>query len=237
MFRVLLLLAIIFAVVYLFYGFRGLTAEKKQRILKWVLFGGLFILLSVLVLSGRLNWLVAAIGAIVPLLPRAAKLLFGLWPAIRPYFSRYQQNKQSSMQTGFIRLEIDILTGKLKGVVLKGQFKEQRLENMSVEQLKLLLEECRKEDVESAALLASYLKQTHTDWSTGDSTHYDYAPDSSSMSLEQAREILGLSEKPSKEEIIRSHKRLMQKLHPDRGGTDYLATQINLAKDILLKSL
>ena len=56
------------------------------------------------------------------------------------------------------------------------------------------------------------------------------------MSLDEAREILGLGSNPSRDEIIEAHRRLMQKVHPDRGGSTYLAQQLNEAKRILLKS-
>ena len=54
------------------------------------------------------------------------------------------------------------------------------------------------------------------------------------MTAAQAREILGVKADASKEEIIMAHKRMMQKVHPDRGGSDYLAAQLNQAKDTLL---
>ncbi|MCK5263887.1 MAG: DnaJ domain-containing protein, partial [Gammaproteobacteria bacterium] len=60
------------------------------------------------------------------------------------------------------------------------------------------------------------------------------APSQTAMNQKQAYEVLGIEPNASKEEIIRAHKRMMQKVHPDRGGSDYLAAQINQAKDTLL---
>ena len=55
-----------------------------------------------------------------------------------------------------------------------------------------------------------------------------------SMSRDEALKVLGLNPDASKEEILAAHKRMMQKVHPDRGGSDHLASQINKAKDTLL---
>ena len=54
------------------------------------------------------------------------------------------------------------------------------------------------------------------------------------MSAEEAQEVLGLKPGHTSDDVIKAHRRMMQKVHPDRGGSDYLAAQINKAKDTLL---
>lgn len=56
------------------------------------------------------------------------------------------------------------------------------------------------------------------------------------MTREQALAVLGLEANPDEAAILAAHRRLMAKLHPDKGGTDYLAAQLNLAKQTLLGS-
>ncbi len=54
------------------------------------------------------------------------------------------------------------------------------------------------------------------------------------MDKAQAADILGVDINASEEEITAAHKRLIQKVHPDKGGSDALAIQINTAKKVLL---
>ncbi|PJB71991.1 MAG: molecular chaperone DnaJ [Alphaproteobacteria bacterium CG_4_9_14_3_um_filter_47_13] len=61
------------------------------------------------------------------------------------------------------------------------------------------------------------------------------SPSSSTMTREEALEVLGLKENASKEDIKKAYKDLIKKNHPDQEGTQWLAARINQARDILLK--
>ena len=235
--RFILLLLVLLVLIYLLFRFKRLDEVKKKKLIISILITLSVGLLAVLVLTGRLSWLIAAIGALLPLVPRVARFFLGVWPTILPYFKRYQQNRQSTMTTIFIHLQIDLLSGEFRGEVLKGQFQGQKLQDMALEQVLLLLDECKQEDPESAALLIAYLDRQHPGWSKGDAESYTDAMTDSVMSYKQARDILGVSEAADKKDINTAHKRLMQKMHPDRGGSDYLAKQINKARDTLLSSI
>jgi len=209
----------------------------KKKLIKTLLIILSVSLLAVLVLTGRLNWLIAAVGALLPLVPRVARFFLGVWPTVLPYFQRYRQNRQSTMTTRFIHLKIDMISGEFQGEVLEGDFQGQRLQQMSLEQVMLLLDQCKREDAESASLLIAYLDRKYPDWSKGEAESYSESMTDSVMSEKQARDILGIDETASKNDIIKAHKRLMQKMHPDRGGSDYLAKQINKARDTLLSAV
>ncbi len=90
-------------------------------------------------------------------------------------------------------------------------------------------------------VLLNYAPTLHKLWqnfSTGNtrSTGSYQKPTSTqgSMSAEEALDVLGLKPNASEADIIAAHRKLMQKIHPDRGGSDYLAAKINLAKKVLL---
>ncbi|WP_339672685.1 DnaJ domain-containing protein [Dasania marina] len=75
-----------------------------------------------------------------------------------------------------------------------------------------------------------FSQQTHNDQQAPPASTVD-------LSVEQAYQILGLTADADTDAVIAAHRKLIQKMHPDRGGNDYLAAQINQAKDILLKHL
>lgn len=88
--------------------------------------------------------------------------------------------------------------------------------------------------------LARYMPQLHRLWlvfsMNKKQSSTEQVNKAGKMTVKQAYEVLGLDPPASRQQIILSHKKLIQKLHPDRGGSDYLAVQINQAKEVLLKN-
>jgi hypothetical protein len=247
-------LIILIAVVLLLLIARSLYRQSSldlKKVGRWifiVLGGGLFLFLLA---TGRLHWLFALVAAALPALYRLLPLLRYV-PLLRNLYRRYQTGQQnasgptsgqtSSVQSSYVRMSLNLDTGDMDGEVLLGQFKGRQLQSLNLEQLLSLLAECQH-DQDSQSLLMAYLDRVHEDWR--DKTDQDEAYEreqqahqqqtaTGKMGKQEAYEILGLSTGSTDEEIVRAHRRLMQKLHPDRGGSTYLAAKINLAKDVLL---
>ena len=139
----------------------------------------------------------------------------------------------SEISSRYIHMVLFHDTGMMDGTVLEGQFKDKKLSQLELEQLKELLGEIGG-DTDSSNLLTAYLDREHETWRPGEERTETFSG-SSDMSESQALDVLGLKEDASKEDIIQAHRRMIQKVHPDRGGSTYLAAQINAAKALLIK--
>lgn len=144
----------------------------------------------------------------------------------------------SEVVTDTLRMELDHRTGELDGEVLKGRYGGRSLASLGLSELLELIAECQREDPRSVALLETYLDRREPDWRRhvgggGGGGAAGPAPPGA-MDEATAWSILGLSPGASPDEIKAAHRRLMTKLHPDHGGSGYLAAQLNQAKDYLL---
>ena len=182
---------------------------------------------------GRLPWVFGLVGGLLPLL----FLMLGARQK-RNDDQRHGQEStgaQSVVETRFLRMTLDHDTGAMAGQVLAGRFAGVAFDELSQDQLQLLLSDFAGEDDESAALLRAYLDRTYgTDWQEpprGDQTTDGLFGE---MTRREAYAILGLEEGASEEQIIAAHGRLIQRLHPDRGGSTFLAAKINQARELLL---
>ncbi len=142
----------------------------------------------------------------------------------------------SRVRSAFLEMELDHDTGAMNGRLLAGRLAGASLDALDVPTLVALLGEI---DDESRSLLAAYLDRRSPRWredaQSGAAAGEGGAARSGKMTEEEAYQILGLQPGASAEEIGRAHRVLMKKLHPDQGGSTYLAARVNQAKDILLR--
>jgi hypothetical protein len=141
----------------------------------------------------------------------------------------------STVVTEHLEMELDHDSGATSGKVLKGMFAGRDLDSLKPAEVALLWHDCRFVDPQSAQLLEAYLDRVHPTWrddvARGERAMRDR---DGRMQPAEAYEILGLKPGATDEDIRRAHRDLMLKLHPDRGGSTYLAAQVNEAKDVLL---
>ncbi len=227
----------------LFIIFRWLS-RQPPRVYWQVIAVLLAALLLTLVVTGRAHWVTAVFAAMLPFVRGLMTLLGGI-PLLKRVLAGMDAAKSrdapsggqtSTVQSKYIRMTLNHDSGDVNGEVLTGRFKGSKLDQLDFDALLQLLREC-EDDEESVALLQTYLEREHADsWqqqagTQGQQQNYSATGE---MSREEALQVLGLGADAGETEIIEAHRRLMQKLHPDRGGSAYLAAKINLAKDTLL---
>ena len=125
----------------------------------------------------------------------------------------------------------------LDGEVLEGRFRGGRLSDMPLDDVLELLAEASA-DSQSSSVLQAYLDKIYGDtWREHMETggqHHSASSFVGPMTVEEAYQVLGLEPGASDKDIRQNHRDLMKRFHPDHGGSDYLATKINEAKEILL---
>ena len=215
-----------------------LLAKVLKR-LAFALIAGVVLYLA---LTGRLAWALFALPALLPWflrfrsLARTAKAYSRMSTAMGggPGAGTGQA---SEVETRFLRMFLDHDSGAITGEVISGTYAGRRLDEMSLAELLELMKTCWEEDQQSAQVLEAYLDRVHSTWREegskaggGGAEAFGEGP----MSRDEAYRILGLDPGAGTEEIKEAYHRLMAGLHPDHGGSTYLAAKINQAKDVLL---
>ena len=230
MFRLIILALFLVSVWYWWRKLKGLsTAERRSFIFRSAFWVVLTIAIG-LAVTGKMHWIGAGIAALLPLFSFLFKWGRRALPLMR-IIGRFK-TVPSQFTTKSLKVTINFSTQHMDGKVLTGSFSERLLSELTSEELELLAEELKTNDRESAALLYAYRFRSGGSNSRKQDNYSNQ--DLTGISTEEARDILGVTAENSPEEIIKAHKRLMQRLHPDRGGSGYLAAKINAAKDKLL---
>jgi hypothetical protein len=143
----------------------------------------------------------------------------------------------STVRSAWLEMTLDHETGDLEGLVLTGNHDGEFLSTMDGDTLLKLYADLSG-DAESAALMEAYLDRRIPGWREASQTDFSSRTGdpvgSGPMTKQEAYQVLGLEAGAGIKEIRTAHRRLMKAVHPDSGGSTFLAARINEAKDILL---
>jgi hypothetical protein len=196
------------------------------------------ILLVFLAATGRLGIIIPIIGALVAAVVRLLPVLLQFFPLLQRLWRQQAAgpsgSNRSTVESKYLRMQLDHTTGEISGWVVAGRFVGRDLQSMTLDELVQLYQHCAGDDQDSAVLLEAYLDRVHGQRWRQAGQHSSSKRGQNGMTAAEAYEVLGLAPGASRAAIIEAHRRLMQKVHPDRGGSDFLAANVNRAKEVLL---
>ncbi|AHI28257.1 J domain-containing protein [Marinobacter similis] len=237
-------ITLIFLVMSLFAALWLRSLPRKQRgpaAIKLSLIVGTVIVVA-LAVTGRLHFLFALLAFLYPLLRRVLPSL--LTGGLTGGGSKAKPGNQSHVSSEVLEMSLDHDSGTMDGTILTGPMAGRTLSDLGESEFLELLRYCRAQDEDSARLLETYLDRRFGDsWRADDEAGSESGESagggnggnaSGPLTESEALDILGLEPGASREDIIQAHRRMMQKVHPDHGGSNYLAARINEAKECLL---
>lgn len=209
-------------------------SKRKAEYIKLGLAATVVVVIG-LTLAGKMSWVGAALTGVLVTIRQTLPTLIRLFPMLATLKGRTaagSSSQSSTVETEILRMQLAHNTGALDGEVLKDAFAGWYLSDMNTDQLQELMGYCSSQCQDSTALLQSYMQQRFGGADSTEQAGHDTS--SSNPSYKEALAILGLEEQATEQDIVAAHRKLMQKMHPDRGGSHYLASKINQAKDTLL---
>ncbi|MGH6879620.1 DnaJ domain-containing protein [Hypericibacter sp.] len=223
----------------------AVDAAMLARLVKGFAIAILIAGVAYVIVAGRAGLLAGILPIAVPILllwlrrRRSLAGAGGTWDA----GTRPSGGGRSDVETAFFAMTLDHASGRLDGWIKKSKFAGRRLSELARDELIELRREVAG-DSDSVSVLEAFLDRAHgPDWrggggasgdQTGSNAGAGGGSSSGGMTRDEAYEVLGLKPGAQEAEIRDAHHRLMKKLHPDQGGSDYLAARVNRARDILL---
>lgn len=240
-------LVVLVIVVQVLRWFANVEAKTARKAINWGVVALIALVIVFLAATGRLS---AALAGLFALGAWGLRMLSFVHTG-RQFASMFRSFRFSSgfgnaaaagpqaseVESAYLRMYLDHDSGAMDGEVKQGRFQGRRLKGLDLTALLAFLQEVSA-DPDSVGLVEAYLDRTHPDWrqtaGSGESSAAN-PPSSSTMTAEEAYRILGLEAGAGNDDIKAAYRRLMGQLHPDHGGSDYLAAKVNQAKDFLLK--
>lgn len=236
---------VVVAIYFLLKWYADADVKAVKSSVKWI--GVTILLLGILVLAatGRLG---AAFAVLMAFFAWAWRI-FNMVSMARQFGGMFHSfgfgrgvgagasSGNSQVTSAFLAMHLDLSSGAMDGEVTAGSKAGRQLSALSLAELLDLLQEVQS-DADSAQLLEAYLDRAHPAWrddAGAPGTGSAAPPAAGAMTPAEAYRILGLADGASESEVKTAYRRLMGQLHPDRGGSDYLAAKVNQAKDLLLK--
>lgn len=231
----LALAVIILALIYWFsQKLKKMPMGKRRYTIIRVVFWAVVVFIIAAALTGRIHWLGALLAAAVGLLKFGFVHITRFLPFLS-ILSRQGTFSNPVFKTPHLELLINLQNGKISGKVIDGLYSGKNLSDLTDNDLNELENFYKDKDTRSYYLIR-VIRQRISGHGSNESSSKEFSQ-TGDPSFDESLQILGLGSASTKEDVVRAHKQLIQKLHPDRGGNDYLASRVNQAKDVLLKKL
>jgi hypothetical protein len=229
---------------------RSLKREQRKKVgAKAGVFAFITTLL-LLIASGKL-YILAALGTGLVVFAKRLFPFLIYFPFFKGLYQKARSrtssgsSQHSKVETSLLRMTLDHESGEVDGELLDTVSKGKYLSEFGMSDLISLYILTEKQYPDSTEVLAAYLDRKYgADWreaanagnDSGESYQNSRSNNEVEMTISDAYDVLGLEHNATQEEVIAAHRKLILKLHPDRGGSNYLAAKINQAKDLLVNS-